>query len=118
MYYSVTYRNKSGQRESKVFEAANRAELFRVLEKEKISAIRIDEVNKLDTREKYTAITKFKIIFALTTLLLAILGVGYYFISVKNKSPINKKSQASSTKDAIRKIDFAEKKSLSLRTSS
>ena len=98
MHYSVTYRNKSGQRESKVFEAANRAELFRVLENEKISAIRVGEVNNLDTREKYTAITRFKIIFALTTLILAILGVGYYFI--KNKSPIKqsvKKNVVSST---------------------
>ena len=109
MHYSVIYRNKSGQRESKVFEAANRAELFRVLENEKISAIRIDEVNNLDTREKYTAITRFKIIFALTTLILVVLGVGYYFINDEEKTPI-KQSAKKDVIPSIPKIKAAQEK--------
>lgn len=111
MHYSVTYRNKSGQRESKVFEAANRAELFRVLENENISAIRVDEANKLDSRKKYTAITRFKIIIALITLVFLILGVGYYFINDEEKTPI-KQSVKKDVVPSIPKVKTTQTKPL------
>lgn len=110
MHYSVTYRNKSGQRESQMFEAANRAELFRVLEKEKISAIRIDEVNNLDARKKsFATINRFKIIIVLITLILAILGAGYYFINDKGKSSI-KKSAKKNVVPSIPKVKATQTK--------
>ena len=67
MTFTVTYRDKSGQRVQEAFEAESRSELFAQLKERKINALRIDSGKPKVTRSSTVAISpKFlKLIAAL-----------------------------------------------------
>ena len=102
MTFTVTYRDKNGQRTQEAFEAESRADLFAQLKERKINALRVDNGKPKVTRSSGVTLSpKFVKIFA-AILVVAVCGIAVVMLLPSIKDAVSVKEVAKKPKDKTR----------------